>query len=145
MLKIFHRQEPLSLNLMGKSYTHRYTPIKVQSMKNILHSDYWVEVPAGEYQVGLSHEQQEKIASHVFDQVGYNRLTPKKQSLINSAVSKIRKRVELITAFEQQFLKKGFSSEYPLDSMNLSDKEFSLITSKRLWCMKGLTEKGMSV
>ncbi len=101
-------------------------------MKNFFHSDYWAEIPAGEYHVGLSHEQRQVISSRVLAQVGYDKLTPKEQGLIDSAVLKIRRRVEKFTAFEQEFLKNGYSANYPLSSMGLSDEEFSLITSSRL-------------
>jgi len=100
-------------------------------LKSFFHSDYWVEIPAGEYQVGLSHQQRQKIASRVLDQVGYDKLTLKEQEVIDSAVSKIRKRVEKITIFQRQFSKDGYG-EYPLDPMGLNDEELALITSEPL-------------
>lgn len=101
-------------------------------MKTIFHSDYWVEIPAGEYLVGLSHEHRQSIASRILHQVGYARLTPAEQGLIDSAIEKIRRRVEKITAFDRQFLKEGYAPGYPLAAMGLSEQEFSLMTSTPL-------------
>ncbi|NJS16548.1 MAG: hypothetical protein HC787_05765 [Nostocaceae cyanobacterium CSU_2_110] len=39
-------------------------------MKNILHSDYWVEIPAGEFLIGISPEQEELIALRMNEQLG---------------------------------------------------------------------------
>lgn len=39
-------------------------------MKNIFHSDYWVEIPAGEFLVGISLEQEESISDHMNKQFG---------------------------------------------------------------------------
>lgn len=39
-------------------------------MKNILHADYWVEIPAGEFLVGVSLEQERLISDHMNKQFG---------------------------------------------------------------------------
>jgi len=106
-------------------------PITEHPMRTIFHSDYWVEIPAGEYHVGLSHEQRQRIYDRVLDEVGYSHLTPKEQGLIDSAVGKICQRVEMITALYRQFLKKQFA-KYPFGSKVLNDEEFTLLTSKPL-------------
>ena len=51
----------------------------MKTTKTIFHSDYWVEIPAGEYFVGLSVEQRQVISDHIFDRVGYKHLTPGEQ------------------------------------------------------------------
>jgi len=39
-------------------------------MKSILHSDYWVEIPAGEFLIGISPEQEKAISNRMNEQFG---------------------------------------------------------------------------
>lgn len=64
-------------------------------IKTILHSDYWVEIPAGEFLVGVSEEQREMMRSYIRKIVGYHSYSWERQDQIESAVVKIRLRAKL--------------------------------------------------
>lgn len=57
-------------------------------MKTLLHPDYWVEIPAGEFLTGLSQAQRDLIGQQIRAQVGYDRFPSAQQELVESAVVK---------------------------------------------------------
>lgn len=61
-------------------------------MKTLLHPDYWVEVPAGEFQIGLSETQRECIRANIHAQVGYEDLPIAQRRDFEGAVEKFRQR-----------------------------------------------------
>ncbi len=64
-------------------------------IKTILHPDYWVEIPSGEFLVGVSEEQREMMRSYIRKIVGYHSYSWERQDQIESAVVKIRLRARL--------------------------------------------------
>lgn len=57
-------------------------------MKPMIHPDYWVEVPAGEFLIGLSQEQHDSITAHIRHQVGYEQFSPGQRELVESILRK---------------------------------------------------------
>lgn len=53
--------------------------------KTILHPDYWVEIPAGEFVIGLSNEQREHIQAQLLEKAGYHHRTPAEKALMEEA------------------------------------------------------------
>jgi formylglycine-generating enzyme required for sulfatase activity len=64
-------------------------------IKTILHPDYWVEIPAGEFLIGVSEQQREMMGSYLRKIVGYHSYSWERQDQIESAVVKIRLRAKL--------------------------------------------------
>ena len=63
-------------------------------MKIFLHPDYWVEVPAGEFLIGLSDTQRDFIRTRIRNQMGYERFSASQRRLVESAIAKFRRRAE---------------------------------------------------
>ncbi len=74
-------------------------------MKTILHPDYWVEVPAGEYLTGLSDEQREIVRHQTRMVMGYYDLHPDQQALLERAAAKFRYYAERLLVHENRHLK----------------------------------------
>jgi len=92
-------------------------------MKTILHSDYWIEIPAGEFLVGLSDRQRNLISTHIRNQVGYEQFSRVKQQLVESIITKIRQRAERAHRAGKP------SVTYPLE---LTDEEKSIRSLERV-------------
>ena len=60
-------------------------------MKTILHSDYWVEVPAGEFLIGISDEQRERISDRIRKQIGFDELSPGLRARLEGMIAKIKR------------------------------------------------------
>lgn len=69
-------------------------------MKTILHSDYWVEIPAGEFLIGLSEEQRELIRARLYAWAKYKQLPKKKRQLLESVLTKKRDLARRVLARE---------------------------------------------
>ncbi len=59
-------------------------------MKTILHPDYWVEIPAGEFLTGLSDEQRGLVRSRIHAAFRYDRFSAEEHQLVESIIAKIR-------------------------------------------------------
>src|SRR6266542_2291281 len=59
-------------------------------VRNIMHSDYWVEIPEGEVQLGITEEQQETIWRLFFDKAGYHQRPLHERSIIDAWLVKLR-------------------------------------------------------
>ncbi len=60
-------------------------------MKTIMHSDYWVEVPSGEFLTGISDEQRETISDRIRQQVGFDQLSPGLRERLEGMIAKIKR------------------------------------------------------
>lgn len=58
-------------------------------MKTILHPDYWVEIPEGEFLFGLSEEQRDFLREQLRKMVNYDQRPKDEQELIDSAIHKL--------------------------------------------------------
>lgn len=76
-------------------------------MKTIIHPDYWVEIPAGEFLIGMDENQREQILSAVKQMAHYDQRPPEDCRLIDTAIDKIRHRLDLTTEEKSVF---GFKS-----------------------------------
>lgn len=63
-------------------------------MKTILHPDYWVEIPAGEFLTGLSEAQRDLIGTRIREQMLYEEFSTSQRRRLESIVAKIRRRAE---------------------------------------------------
>ena len=67
---------------------------RISRMKTLLHPDYWVEVPAGDFQIGLSDAQRDLIRARIRSQVGYENFTASQRQRLESIVAKFRQHKE---------------------------------------------------
>lgn len=58
-------------------------------MKTITHADNWVEIPAGEFLIGLSSHQRREIVARLLAQVRYAERNQAERSLLDSASEKL--------------------------------------------------------
>jgi sulfatase modifying factor 1 len=63
-------------------------------VKTILHPDYWVEIPAGEFLTGLSEAQCDLIGARIREQMLYQEFSASQRRRLESIVAKIRRRAE---------------------------------------------------
>lgn len=89
-------------------------------MKTIMHPDYWVEIPAGEYLTGLSEAQRQYVRASIREQVGYYLLSSSQQKLLDSAAAKFRHYGERILAGESRLS----------IAVQLSDEEKAIVTGQ---------------
>jgi len=80
-------------------------------MKTILHSDYWVEIPAGEFLIGISSHQLEACTRRIREQVGYETLPVVKRQLLEDAIAKMRRTMQDPTRSPYWGPFRGFSPE----------------------------------
>lgn len=58
-------------------------------MKSILHADYWVEIPEGEFLFGLSENQRTLLRQQLLQLVNYEQRPSPEKSLIDTALHKL--------------------------------------------------------
>jgi len=59
-------------------------------VRNMMHPDYWVEIPEGEVQLGLTEEQREMILRLFFDKAGYQQRPVYERAIIDAWLVKLR-------------------------------------------------------
>ncbi|GIK66475.1 MAG: hypothetical protein BroJett018_42690 [Chloroflexota bacterium] len=64
-------------------------------MKTIMHPDYWVEIPAGEFLIGMDENQREQILSVVKRMAQYDQRPLEDCRLMDMAIDKLRHQVIL--------------------------------------------------
>jgi hypothetical protein len=67
---------------------------RLKRLKTIMHPDYWVEVPEGEFLTGISDEQRKRISDHIRRQVGFDQLAPGLRDRLEGMIAKIKKWVQ---------------------------------------------------
>ena len=65
-------------------------------MKTILHPDYWVEIPPGQFLTGLSDTQRNIIRDYIKAHVRYERFSDTERQLVASIISKCRQRAKRV-------------------------------------------------
>ena len=93
-------------------------------MRNLLHPDFWVEIPAGDFLTGLAYHQRSAIVARLLQQVGYPARSEAERDLLQSAADKLRQlpRDWLSHEEAQAF---GLSEEVPGRMMAVEDSLFS--------------------
>jgi formylglycine-generating enzyme required for sulfatase activity len=59
-------------------------------MRSMMHHDYWVEIPEGEFDSGLSEDQKEFIWRQLLEKSGYHERSLSERNLMDTAVEKLR-------------------------------------------------------
>lgn len=90
-------------------------------MKTIIHPDYWVEIPAGEYLTGFSEQQRELILSRFIQQYGANAFSTQERQLLDRIIAKMKQRAEVVNRDPIA------AGSYPLQ---LTDEELTLFRSE---------------
>jgi hypothetical protein len=80
-------------------------------MNNFFHLDYWVEIPAGEFLVGLSEAQRDFIRSCVYTELNYDNYLKSERDLADSAAIKVRLKAKRAGENLQHHYEVGFSNE----------------------------------
>jgi hypothetical protein len=76
----------------------------------------WIEIPAGECLIGLSETQFAALRARVREEQGYDHLPPRDQSLLDSAISKLREGGSWfwkLTPEEQEVIRNDEHPDYP--------------------------------
>jgi sulfatase modifying factor 1 len=63
-------------------------------VKTILHPDYWIEIPAGEFLIGLSEVQRDLIGARIREQMLYEEFSASQRRRLESIVARFRQRAE---------------------------------------------------
>jgi formylglycine-generating enzyme required for sulfatase activity len=95
---------------------------ELMQMKNILHPDYWVEIPEGEYVTGITPAQHEYLYHLYRLQIGYAGLPPYRQNMIDDLFEESRSGKQLSPkeagpfSFERKviYLKKFYMARFPV-------------------------------
>jgi formylglycine-generating enzyme required for sulfatase activity len=60
-------------------------------MKNILHPDYWVQIPEGEFLTGMSDEQRMTLWLNIRNQADYSKRTLEERKFMDSVINKLQR------------------------------------------------------
>jgi len=100
-------------------------------MKNLLHTDYWVEVPAGKFLVGLSMKQRSTIIERMHELGMYANLSTQQLQLLEIIRQKWSKSTESITEwFRTSILTEA--GDYNFPAIDLTKEENDLYLNGQL-------------
>lgn len=127
-------------------------------MKSFMHSDYWVEIPEGEFQAGLTSEQQERIWRICFDKAGYQSRPATERAMMDAWLVRLKAGEEIkpvetdalnmpfIPTYKHipartVYIKRFYIAQFPLTSwqiIQLADKRDSLYEVPGVWDVPAL-------
>lgn len=102
-------------------------------MKDFLHPDYWIEIPAGIFLIGISSKQRSVIIETMHERGMYSDLSVHQLHLLESIRRKWQVRTEHVTKWYRTRIQSAnglIATDYP--GIDLNDEEKSLYTNREL-------------
>lgn len=98
-------------------------------MKNLLHTDYWIGIPAGKFLVGLSWEQRSAILERMHQLGMYDGLSTHELHLLEGIRQKCQKITELFTGWFRTRIRTG-EGVHHFPGLQLTEEENTLYTTQ---------------